>query len=96
MDPPRHPDAGDDALPRNRIRVCSVGSLATQGRKDMSLSERQEQMCTESRWDFSDLGAVFLNCTLKRSPEQSHTEGLIEISRSEPGTSPLGPTCQND
>ena len=32
-------------------------------------------------WDFSDLRALFLNCTLKRSPELSHTEGLIRISR---------------
>jgi multimeric flavodoxin WrbA len=33
-------------------------------------------------WDFSDLRAVFINCTLKRSPEVSHTQGLIDISRS--------------
>lgn len=31
--------------------------------------------------DFSDLRVVFLNGTLKRSPERSHTEGLIDISR---------------
>ncbi len=30
--------------------------------------------------DFSDLRAVFLNGTLKRSPLPSHTEGLIDIS----------------
>ena len=29
---------------------------------------------------FSDLRALFLNCTLKRSPELSHTQGLIDIS----------------
>ncbi|MBA2343647.1 MAG: flavodoxin family protein [Rubrobacter sp.] len=34
-----------------------------------------------SRWDFSGLSALFLNCTLKRSPELSHTEGLVRISR---------------
>ena len=45
------------------------------------LSERQERLCTESRWDFSDLSALFLNCTLKRSPELSHTEGLIRLSQ---------------
>jgi hypothetical protein len=32
-------------------------------------------------WDFYDLGALFLSCTLKRSPELSHTEGLVAISR---------------
>lgn len=47
----------------------------------MILSDKQLEMCTSSSWDFSDLNAVFLNCTLKRSPELSHTEGLIEISK---------------
>ncbi|MEX2529548.1 MAG: flavodoxin family protein [Gemmatimonadota bacterium] len=32
-------------------------------------------------WSFKGLRALFLNCTLKRSPELSHTEGLIRISR---------------
>ncbi|GAK34400.1 flavodoxin [Iodidimonas nitroreducens] len=31
--------------------------------------------------DYSDLSALFLNCTLKPSPKQSHTEGLIDVSR---------------
>ena len=31
--------------------------------------------------DYSDLRAVFLNGTLKRSPEPSHTEGLLGNSR---------------
>ena len=48
----------------------------------MPLNEQQEQMCTESTWDFSDLSTLFLNCTLKKSPELSHTQGLIDISRS--------------
>ena len=47
----------------------------------MKLSDKQIAMCDSSRWDFSDLRALFLNCTLKRSPELSHTEGLINISR---------------
>lgn len=45
------------------------------------LNQKQIDMCKSSKWDFSDLKAVFLNCTLKRSPELSHTEGLIRISR---------------
>jgi multimeric flavodoxin WrbA len=32
-------------------------------------------------WRFDDLSAVFVNCTLKRSPEPSNTDGLIEVSR---------------
>ena len=47
----------------------------------MVLSERQGQLCEASKWDFSDLRAIFLNCTLKKSPELSHTNGLIEISK---------------
>ena len=47
----------------------------------MQLKERQEKLCTQSSWDFSGLSALFLNCTLKKSPEVSHTEGLIRISR---------------
>jgi hypothetical protein len=35
----------------------------------MSLNEQQEQLCEASQWGFSDLNAIFLNCTLKRSPE---------------------------
>ena len=47
----------------------------------MELSEKQTRMCEQSRWDFTDLSALFLNCTLKRTPELSHTQGLIDISR---------------
>ncbi len=46
----------------------------------MALNEKQEQLCSESKWNFGDLKALFLNCTLKKSPEQSHTQGLIDIS----------------
>lgn len=35
---------------------------------------------TESTWDFSDLKAMFVNCTLKPSPQLSHTQGLMDIS----------------
>ena len=30
--------------------------------------------------DFSDLSALFINCTLKKSPRKSHTDGLMEQS----------------
>ena len=39
-----------------------------------------EQLCAASPYDFSDLKAVFVNCTLKRSPEVSNTEGLADLS----------------
>ena len=47
----------------------------------MLLNEKQIKMCLESKWDFSDLKALFLNCTLKKSPELSHTQGLIDSSK---------------
>ena len=33
-------------------------------------------------WDFSGLRALFINCTLKRSPEVSNTQALVDASRS--------------
>lgn len=45
------------------------------------LNELQETWCEQNKWDFSDLKALFLNCTLKRSPGQSHTQGLIDIAK---------------
>jgi len=48
----------------------------------MALSEKQEELCSDSQWDFSNLKALFLNCTLKPSPKESHTETLIEVSKS--------------
>ncbi len=44
------------------------------------LIPKQEELCSQSQWDFSDLKALFINCTLKRSPELSHTQGLADIS----------------
>lgn len=32
-------------------------------------------------YDFTGLRAVFINCTLKRSPQPSNTEGLMDVSR---------------
>ena len=45
------------------------------------LNQKQKDLCSQSEWDFSDLSALFINCTLKRSPEVSHTEGLMKISQ---------------
>lgn len=47
----------------------------------MALDQRPQELRDAGETDFSDLSALFLNCTLKRSPEQSHTQGLIDISR---------------
>jgi len=47
----------------------------------MKLNKKQLDLCETSEWDFSDIKALFLNCTLKKSPELSHTEGLMQISK---------------
>ena len=44
------------------------------------LSAQQIEICQSADFDFSDLKALFLNCTLKRSPELSHTNGLVDMS----------------
>ena len=44
------------------------------------LTEIDEQLCVSSPWDFSDLRALYINCTLKRSPEVSNTQGLADRS----------------
>jgi multimeric flavodoxin WrbA len=46
----------------------------------VALTPQQEELCQQTRWDFSELRATFINCTLKRSPEVSNTEGLAAIS----------------
>ena len=35
---------------------------------------------TDMDTDFSDLSALYINCTLKRSPEPSNTQGLMDLS----------------
>jgi len=47
----------------------------------MALNEKQKELCESSDTDFSDLKAVFLNCTLKKSPATSHTRGLMDVSK---------------
>jgi multimeric flavodoxin WrbA len=46
----------------------------------MTLNQQQERLCEQSRWDFSDPSALFVSCTLKKSPAVSNTEGLAAIS----------------
>ena len=37
-------------------------------------------MSDEQQWDFSDLRALYINCTLTRSPDASHTQTLMDRS----------------
>ena len=46
----------------------------------MNSTEKQEVLAAQSRWSFRDLRALFVNCTLKRSPDVSNTQGLADIA----------------
>src|SRR3954466_6856448 len=46
----------------------------------MPLNEYQQELCTTSTWGFTDLHALYVNCTLKPSPGVSNTQGLMDIS----------------
>jgi multimeric flavodoxin WrbA len=46
----------------------------------MTVDEKQQATTRSAPADYSDLRALFVNCTLKRSPEVSNTEGLARTS----------------
>jgi multimeric flavodoxin WrbA len=45
----------------------------------VTLNDQQAALCDANTTDFSDLSAVFVNCTLKRQEEQSHTALLLSV-----------------
>lgn len=47
----------------------------------MPLSDMQKSLCENHEFDFTDLSAVIFNCTLKPTPELSHTDRLIDIPK---------------
>jgi len=66
---PASTSAGDDdCVPADRFVAMTA------------LTPAQQRLCDDSPWDFSGLRALFVNCTLKRSPERSHTQGLADRS----------------
>ena len=46
----------------------------------MPLTDQQQALCNDNLYDYSALNALFLNCTLKPSPQASHTRTLIDVS----------------
>jgi multimeric flavodoxin WrbA len=46
----------------------------------LSVTDHQRELSSTSSWDFSGLRALFVNCSLKPSPEPSHTQGLMDLS----------------
>src|SRR4051812_45094418 len=55
-------------------------SSRREDREVTELTPLQAELCEQSETDYSDLKAFFINCTLKRSPEVSNTQGLMDIS----------------
>lgn len=47
----------------------------------MDLNEKQKKLCEQKDTDYSDLKALYVNCTLKKKPEKSHTKGLMDVSK---------------
>jgi multimeric flavodoxin WrbA len=45
-----------------------------------TLAPKAEELSSQDIWDFGDLRAIYINTTLKKSPEISHTQGLMDIS----------------
>jgi multimeric flavodoxin WrbA len=56
-----------------------MGDDPAKERANVVLNEQQLAWCSQTTWDFSDLRALFVNCSLKRSPEVSNTQGLADI-----------------
>jgi multimeric flavodoxin WrbA len=46
----------------------------------VELTPQQEESCSNPPADYSDLKALFLNCTLKKTGNLSHTEHLMDVS----------------
>lgn len=44
------------------------------------LAPKAEELSAQDEWDFGDLRAIYINTTLKKSPETSHTQSLIDLS----------------
>ena len=46
----------------------------------VELTPQQEESCSNPPANYSDLKALFLNCTLKKTGDLSHTEHLMDVS----------------
>src|SRR5262245_32147270 len=62
-------------------RCCLLPAGDSQPRSDQGGSMTDPASTGNDTWRFDDLRALYVNCTLKRSPEPSHTQGLIDKSR---------------
>jgi len=67
----------DDCLDRRSIEELTQ---ECRGRTFLGNGLKEQSDMTVQSDEFTGLRALFINCTLKRSPELSHTQGLIDIS----------------
>lgn len=56
----------------------------------MPLNDKQQALCDAHDYDFTDLKALILNCTLKPSGRKSHTEALLDIPKAIMETNGVG------
>jgi multimeric flavodoxin WrbA len=68
------------AQPRGTVGRVALGFGTRDGNDPGGGAVTQVDAAAEA-WRFDELRALFVNCTLKRSPERSHTQGLIDLSR---------------
>lgn len=62
------------------VHPISIDKTTYKGMANIKrLNQFQREVNKQKQWDFSDLKAIFLNCTLKKSPRLPHTSGLIDI-----------------
>ncbi len=47
---------------------------------DTPLTQQQIDVCNDNQTDFSDLRAIYFNCSLTPSPGDSHTQRLMDLS----------------
>ncbi|NND04588.1 MAG: flavodoxin family protein [Acidimicrobiia bacterium] len=85
------PPAGRSAGPRRSATTWddASGNSQSDSRLSSNAPPQKEPAVTDAEhnaepshdFDFSGLKALFINCTLKKSPQLSHTRGLIDISK---------------
>lgn len=77
----RRPSHGAARFRTARARPDGRGPVAGRPGGAEAGEVTAESAAAPASFDYSDLTAVYVNCTLKRSPEPSNTEGLIDKSR---------------
>ena len=62
-------------------KLCAYFRVDIERKGEEMLDETQRQMARHAKSDYSDLTALIFNCTLTRSPQPSHTDTLLDMTR---------------